>query len=84
LIKPRSIGSTAKSPNYLVFLIDATGALVTDFFDATWLFFTVHDFAHFAGAAEVAGAANAGTTVAISNAPARNNDVDLVFMIQSP
>jgi hypothetical protein len=51
----------------LVFLIDATGALVTDFFDATWLFFTVHDFAHFAGAAEVAGAANAGTTVAIDS-----------------
>jgi hypothetical protein len=44
----------------------------------------VHDLALFAGAAEVAGAANAGTTVAINIAPARNSDVDLVFMIQSP
>jgi hypothetical protein len=69
----------------LVFLIAATGALVTDFLTATLFFLTVHDFAHFAGAAEVAGAAaNAGTTVARSIAPARNNDVDLVFMIQSP
>jgi hypothetical protein len=70
----------------LVFLIEATGALVTDFFTATLFFLTVLDFAHFAGAAEAAGevsgdAANAGTTVAINIAPARNNDVDLVFMI---
>jgi hypothetical protein len=68
----------------LVFLIAATGALVEVFLTATLFFLTVHDLALFAGAAEVAGAANAGTTVAINIAPARNSDVDLVFMIQSP
>ena len=70
--------------NYLVFLIATTGALTADFLTESVFFFIEQTLALLVEAGALAVEAKAGTTVAMSIAPAKNNDVVLVFMIQSP